>query len=54
MIWKFDRYTLDDARRELRVAATPVDVEPQVLDLLIHLLRHRERMVGKDELFQTI
>lgn len=54
MIWKFDRYTLDEARRELRVAATPVDVEPQVLDLLIHLVRHRERMVGKDELFQTI
>ena len=54
MIWKFDRFTLDEGQRELRTAAAPVEVEPQVLDLLIHLVRHRERMVGKDELFQTI
>jgi adenylate cyclase len=54
VIWKFDRFTLDADRRELRSVGAPVDVEPQVLDLLIHLLRHRARMVGKDELFQAI
>ena len=54
MIWKFDRFTLDAERRELRAGTAPVDVEPQVLDLLMHLIRHRERMVGKDELFQTV
>lgn len=54
MIWKFDRFTLDPDRRELRTAGAAVDVEPQVLDLLIHLIRHRQRMVSKDELFQAI
>jgi adenylate cyclase len=54
VIWKFDRFTLDPARRELRAGVTMVEVEPQVLDLLIHLVRHRERMVSKDELFQAI
>jgi DNA-binding winged helix-turn-helix (wHTH) protein/tetratricopeptide (TPR) repeat protein len=54
VIWKFDRFILDPARRELRAAGVPVEVEPQVLDLLIHLVRHRDRMVSKDELFQAI
>ena len=54
MIWKFDRFTLDADRRELSAGAAPVDVEPQVLDLLMHLVRHRARVVAKDELFQAI
>jgi DNA-binding winged helix-turn-helix (wHTH) protein len=31
-----------------------VHVEPQVFDLLVHLLRNRDRVVSKDELFDTI
>jgi DNA-binding winged helix-turn-helix (wHTH) protein/tetratricopeptide (TPR) repeat protein len=54
VIWTFERFTLDADRRELRAGGAPVVVEPQVLDLLIHLVRHRDRMVGKDELFRTI
>jgi DNA-binding winged helix-turn-helix (wHTH) protein/tetratricopeptide (TPR) repeat protein len=54
VIWKFDRFALDADRRELRAGGSAVEIEPQVLDLLMHLVRHRERMVGKDELFQTI
>ena len=29
-------------------------VEPQVFDLLVHLVRHRDRVVGKDELLATV
>jgi TolB-like protein len=31
-----------------------VDLEPQVFDLLAHLLRHRDRVVGKDDLLRAI
>ena len=31
-----------------------VAVEPQVFDLLVHLVRHRDRVVSKDDLLATI
>jgi TolB-like protein/DNA-binding winged helix-turn-helix (wHTH) protein/cytochrome c-type biogenesis protein CcmH/NrfG len=31
-----------------------VHIEPQVFDLLVHLIRHRDRFVSKDELLDTI
>ena len=31
-----------------------VDVEPQVFDLLVHLMRHRERVVTKDDLLAAV
>ncbi len=42
------------ARRELRRGPTVVAVEPQVFDLLAHLIRHRDHVVSKDDLFKTI
>jgi TolB-like protein/Tfp pilus assembly protein PilF len=45
---------IDLRRQELRRAGQPVHVEPQVFDLLLHLLRNRDRIVSKDELFDTI
>src|SRR5579863_10244803 len=41
-------------RRELRRGSTLVPIEPQVFDLLVHLIRHRDRVVGKDELLDSI
>ena len=41
-------------RRDLRRDGEPVAVEPQVFDLLVHLIRHRDRVVSKDELLQAI
>ena len=41
-------------RRELSRTGTRVHVEPQVFDLLVHLVRHRERVVSKAELIQTV
>ncbi len=44
--------TLD--RRELRRGTEAVAVAPQVFDLLDYLIRHRERVVSKDDLIAAI
>src|SRR5262245_41740244 len=50
----FGRYLLDTDRRELWFGAEPVAIEPQVFDLIVYLVQHRERVVTKDELLQAI
>ncbi|HUN99175.1 MAG TPA: winged helix-turn-helix domain-containing protein [Bradyrhizobium sp.] len=50
----FDECALDMDRRELRRGTVPVAVEPQVFDLLVHLIRHRDRVVSKDELLASV
>lgn len=52
--YRFGDYTLDVGRRELACSAEPVAVERKVLDLLIYLIEHRERMVHKDELQDAV
>ena len=54
MLYIFDNYALDPDRRELRSGATAVAVEPQVFDLLVPLIRHREHVVSRDELIESI
>jgi TolB-like protein/DNA-binding winged helix-turn-helix (wHTH) protein len=51
---RFTDFEIDIARHELRRAGTIVHIEPQVFDLLVHLIRNRDRTVGKDELFDVI
>jgi adenylate cyclase len=50
----FGDFEIDLARQELRLAGTNVHIEPQVFDLLVHLIRNRDRIVSKDELFDVI
>jgi TolB-like protein len=50
----FAGYEMDLRRHELRRAGDVVHIEPQVFDLLLHLIRNRDRVVSKDELFDTI
>lgn len=50
----FGDCVLDLERRELARASTTVAVAPQVFDLLVYLLEHRERVVGKDELLDAV
>lgn len=45
---------LDPDRRELSHRAEVVPVGPQVFDLLLHLVSHRDRVVTKDELLQAV
>jgi TolB-like protein/cytochrome c-type biogenesis protein CcmH/NrfG len=52
--FRFADFQIDIARQELRRAGTIVHIEPQVFDLLVHLVRHRDRIVGKDELIDAI
>src|SRR5690348_10515768 len=41
-------------RRELHRGEGQVAIEPQVFDLLALLIRHRDRVVSKDDLLATI
>lgn len=54
MRYLFEDFALDTDRRELRRQDEIVAVEPQVFDLLVYLVRYRERVVTKDDLFATI
>jgi len=50
----FEDYALDTDRRELYRGADVLPVAPQVFDLLEYLVRHRERVVSKDDLILAI
>jgi TolB-like protein len=50
----FGDYVLDPERRELWHRADVVPVGPQVFDLMLHLVKHRDRVVSKDELLQAV
>lgn len=54
MRYLFEDYALDIDRRELRRGAELVPTPPQVFDLLHYLIHHRERVVSKDDLINTI
>jgi TolB-like protein/Flp pilus assembly protein TadD len=54
LLYLFDNYSLDTDRREVRQGAAVVAVEPQVFDLLEHLILHRDRIVSKDDLIASI
>ncbi len=54
MAFQFEDFVLDPARRELRRADTRIAVEPQVFDLLHHLIRHRERVVTRDDMLDAV
>jgi DNA-binding winged helix-turn-helix (wHTH) protein/pimeloyl-ACP methyl ester carboxylesterase len=50
----FDNYSLDPDRRELRCGQNVVPVEPQVFDILLHLVRNRDCVVSSDDLIGAI
>jgi DNA-binding winged helix-turn-helix (wHTH) protein/alpha-beta hydrolase superfamily lysophospholipase len=50
----FDDHVLDVERRELRRAGERIAMEPQVFDLLVHLVRNRDRVLSKDDLIEAI
>lgn len=51
---RFADHILDVERRELRCGPDPVSLEPQVFDLLVYLLIHRDRVVSKDDLWKAV
>jgi len=54
LIFRFGTYEVDLVQQELRRAGATVPVEPQVFDVLAYLVRHRDRIVSKNELFDTV
>jgi predicted ATPase/DNA-binding winged helix-turn-helix (wHTH) protein len=54
VLFSFDEFVLDLDRFELRRGDEPLAAEPQVLELLAHLLHHRDRVVTKEELFTEV
>jgi len=51
---RFAGHEIDLGRKELRRGGEPVHVEPQVFDLLVHLIENRGRVVSKDELLDAV
>ena len=54
MRYLFEDYAFDTNLRELYRGADVVAVTPQVFDLLEYLIRHRARVVSKDDLINAI
>lgn len=54
MMYLFDDYTLHTELYELRYAGTPCPIEPQVLDILLYLIQHRDRVVTREELLEHV
>ncbi len=54
MLFHFENFTLDAARRELKADGAEIAVEPQVFDLLELLIRRRDEVVSRDDLIEHI
>jgi TolB-like protein/Tfp pilus assembly protein PilF len=54
VVFSFAGFVLDTERRELRRGGEVVPMEPQVFDLLVTLVRNRERVLTKDDLIAAI
>lgn len=54
MQYRFAEFELDLSQQELRRLGESVHIEPQVFDLIVHLVRNNDRIVSKDELIETI
>src|SRR5215470_2556505 len=53
MLWRFGDCELDEERYQVRRRGRVVRLEPRVFDVLLHLLRNRERVVVKQELLDA-
>jgi DNA-binding winged helix-turn-helix (wHTH) protein len=54
LLYSFEDFSLDTARRELRRGGALIALQPQVFDLIEYLIRNRERVVSKHDLISTI
>ena len=54
MLYFFENFVLDPARRELRRGNALITVQPQVFDLLQYLISNRDRVVSKDDILRAV
>lgn len=52
--YRFGPCEIDEAQRALRVRGQEVKLQPRVFDVLCYLVRHRGRVVPKDELLDAL
>jgi TolB-like protein/DNA-binding winged helix-turn-helix (wHTH) protein len=54
MQYRFADFELDLSQQELRRLGESVHIEPQVFDVIVHLVRNHDRIVSKDELIEAV
>ncbi len=54
MLFEIGEYTVDTSQYAIRRGGDSVAVEPQVFDLILLLIRNRDRLVTKGEIFERI
>ncbi|MEM9434156.1 MAG: winged helix-turn-helix domain-containing protein [Pseudomonadota bacterium] len=54
MQFKFQSCVVDLNTQEVQLAEKTVPIEPQVFDVISHLLKHRDRLVSRDELIDEV
>jgi TolB-like protein len=54
LLYLFNDFVLDPDRRELRRGDHAIAAEPQVFDVLEFLIRHRDRVVSRDDLLEAV
>jgi TolB-like protein len=54
MQYRFGDYQVHVERRELTRSGHPIAIEPQVFDLLVHIIHHRDRVLSKDDLIDGV
>jgi adenylate cyclase len=54
VVFRFSDHVIDTERRELRRQGELVALEPQVFDLLVYLVRNRDRVVSKTDMVDNV
>jgi DNA-binding winged helix-turn-helix (wHTH) protein/TolB-like protein len=54
MKYQTAEYTIDTARYRIRSGDADIPAEPKVFDLLVYLIRHRDRVLSREELFREV
>jgi len=54
MKYQIAEYTIDTARFRISSGDTDIPAEPKVFDLLVYLIRHRDRVLSREELFREV
>ena len=52
--YQIAEFLIDTARYRISSGNAAIPVEPKVFDLLVYLIRHRDRVLSRDELFREV
>jgi len=54
MVYRFESYEVDTSTFKLMAKGVSIAVEPQVFDLIVFLIENRERLISRQELFDSL